>query len=254
MRDVLRPWTFVAALAAALVLGAPSVALAYRPFDGTDADVAELGELESEIGAGYAFQRGSFAQVLAPAAVLNLGFQRRFELVLEANNVLQQRTAGGVTDGLSETHLFVKALLRRGFLQEEPGVSVALEAGPWLPNINGEQGVGGSAALIVSVPLLGMVLHLNALTAYDLEHHAELFGGVIVEGPKSLVVRPVTEVIAQHAFGGSTTYSALFGGIWKAAPPIDVDLALRASSTDHIPMVLLRVGFTLRTPLWHPQP
>lgn len=250
--DAARRGRIVAAtLSGALVVSASSVAHAYRPFDGTDADVAELGEFELELGSAYTDTRASFPQLTAPAVVLNLGFLPRFELVLESDNLIAQRTAGGVKDQLAETHAFVKALLRRGVAQEQTGPSIAVEAGPWLPNPNGEQGVGGSANFIFSVQIQQMMFHLNLQGAYDLERHVEFFGSLISEGPRSLLVRPVTELVAQHAFGGSTTYSALFGGIWRAHTSLDVDLAVRAAITDQVPMGEVRLGFTLRVPVWH---
>ena len=240
-----------AALIGAVVAGVPAVAHAFRPFDGTDSEVAEFGEFELEIGSAYTAQKADFAQLTLPAVVLNLGIWPRFELVLESNNQLAQRTAGGVKDQLSDTHAFIKAVLRRGFAQEQTGPSIAVEAGPWLPNANGEQGVGASANFIVSTLIQQSVFHLNLQGAYDLEHHVEVFGSLIGEGPRSLLVRPVTELVAQHAFGGATTYSALFGAIWRAHKTLDVDLAVRAATTDHVPMGQVRVGFTLRAQVWH---
>lgn len=246
-------WSTAATLAGALVLVAPSTAHAYRPFDGTDAEVADVGEFEAEVGAAYTARRGDFAQLAAPALVLNLGIWRRLELVLETNNVIFQRPTGGATDQLAETHLFLKAILRPGFLQEKTGPSIAVEAGPWLPNPNGDVGVGGSADFIFSMQLQRMIVHVNLQGAYDLAHHVQLLGTVIGEGPKSLVVRPVTELAAQHAFGGATSYSALFGGIWRAHKSLDVDLGLRAVTADRVLMGQVRLGFTWRATVWHPK-
>jgi hypothetical protein len=97
-----------------------------------------------------------------------------------------------------------------------------------------------------------MIAHFNVLGAFDLEKHAEIFGSIILEGPKARPVRPITEILATHTFGGSTTYSALVGAIWKADKDLDVDVAVRALSTDNVPMGQVRFGFTLRAPLWHP--
>jgi len=76
----------VVALVVAL-LATTNGAYAYRPFDGTDADVAELGDFEIELGpVGYLRQaRSSF--VVAPTFVGNLGFLPRWELVFEGNGV-----------------------------------------------------------------------------------------------------------------------------------------------------------------------
>lgn len=248
----LRPLRVAATLTcAAAVAAAPSVAHAYRPFDGTDAAVAEFGELEIELGTAYTVIPGSPTVLQVPALVVNVGIWHRLELVYEMNNQLGKIDGDRAKDALSDHHLFLKAILRKGFLQEQSGPSIAVEAGAWLPNPNGEQGWGGSADFIFSFLLRPMVFHVNVMPAVDLAHHPVLFGGVIMEGPGSLPVRPVTEIYAQHAFGGATTYSALVGAIWKARKSADIDLGIEGLSVDRIPMARLRLGLTWRAELWH---
>jgi hypothetical protein len=246
--------TSIAALSAACILAVPSLAYAYRPFDGTDAEVAEWGELELEWDTFLTFANSGIPELTTPVLTINVGVYRRLELVLETNNELYRPLGGKVTDRLSETHLFLKGVVREGFAQGKTGPSIAIEAGPWLPNPNGliGDGIGGSVAAIGSVQFAQMIAHFNVLGAFDLEKHAELFGSIILEGPRSHPVRPISEILAEHTFGGSTTYSALVGGIWAANKDLDVDFAVRALSTDSIPMAQVRVGFTLRAPLWHP--
>ena len=48
-------------------------ALAYRPFDGTDADVAEYGDFELELGPTQYYREDGRNFLVAPATVLNLG-------------------------------------------------------------------------------------------------------------------------------------------------------------------------------------
>jgi hypothetical protein len=63
------------------------MAWAYRPFDGTDAAVAETGEMEIEFGpAGY-LRTGSQSWLVAPAAIANLGVASGWELVLEGKQL-----------------------------------------------------------------------------------------------------------------------------------------------------------------------
>jgi hypothetical protein len=245
--------TSLAALSAAAILGVPSVAHAYRPFDGTDAEVAEFGELELEWDTFVTFATSGIPELTSPVLTVNVGVYRRLELVLETNNEFYRPDRGKVTDRLAETHLFLKGIVREGFAQGKSGPSIAIEAGPWLPNPNGliGDGIGGSVSAICSVEVAQMIAHFNVLVAFDLEKHPELFGSIILEGPRSHLVRPISEILVEHTFGGSTTYSALLGAIWKANKDLDVDFAVRALSTDHIPMGQVRVGFTLRAPLWH---
>ena len=58
-------------------------AAAYRPFDGTDAAVADVGEVEIEFqptGAWHVEQRNSLS---GPNGVLNYGFAERWEFILQ---------------------------------------------------------------------------------------------------------------------------------------------------------------------------
>jgi hypothetical protein len=58
-------------------------ALAYRPFEGTDAAVADLGELETELGPAEPLRTGSLRLLTAPEMVLNLGIAEGWEAVLQ---------------------------------------------------------------------------------------------------------------------------------------------------------------------------
>jgi len=58
-------------------------ALAYRPFDGTDAAVADPGEMEVELQPAGGKSSGGQKTLIAPATVLNYGFAKGWEAVLE---------------------------------------------------------------------------------------------------------------------------------------------------------------------------
>jgi hypothetical protein len=69
-------------------------AAAYRPFDGTDAAVADLGETEIELQP-FGYQRtGSQSAAVAPFVVYNYGFADRWEMVLQTE-MLTPITGGG---------------------------------------------------------------------------------------------------------------------------------------------------------------
>ena len=74
----------MALLVAALVLTSARGALAYRPFDGTDADTAELGSFELEMGPVQYYRQGPRNYLITPALVLNLGIFEATELVIDA--------------------------------------------------------------------------------------------------------------------------------------------------------------------------
>jgi hypothetical protein len=85
----------VAALAAAAVLscGAGSTR-AYRPFDGTDAAVADTGDVEIELGPVEYLRDGAERTLFAPNLRVNYGFAADWEGSLE----------GEVAHGLTRRH------------------------------------------------------------------------------------------------------------------------------------------------------
>ena len=132
----------VAALLPALLLACwCGTGQAYRPFDGTDAAVAETGELEIEFGALEYLREAAERALFAPNLRINYGFMPGWEAVLEGE------VAHGFTAGIPGTSVvgngaFLKGVLREGSLQEKPGPSVATEFGVLLPGVNDEHGTG----------------------------------------------------------------------------------------------------------------
>src|SRR5438874_10254318 len=118
-----------------------SAAQAYRPFDGTDAAVAETGEVEIELGPVRYLRSGADRTLFAPNVRINCGFTPSWEAVLEG--IL----AHGLTADIPGTRLvesvaMLKTVLREGSLQEKSGPSIATEFGVLLPGINDEHGTG----------------------------------------------------------------------------------------------------------------
>jgi len=103
---MIRAWCWVAcALLAALWV---DDALAYRPFDGTDAAAAEPGPFEVELGPVRFQQIGPGGALFAPDVVFNHGLAERWELVLPGS---LQAEASGVA--LTDNGLFLKGMLCR---------------------------------------------------------------------------------------------------------------------------------------------
>ncbi len=233
-------------------------ARAYRPFDGTDADVAELYELELEIGPiGYYAQAGSHSFV--SGGVLNFGFARRFELVLQGFDFASVDSGSRARPNeLGDTGVFVKAVLREGCLQEKSGLSLATEVGPLLPTANdpGSTGIGGYIGGIASTCVRdALIVHWNVeaqLLRDNLQgnHDFDLFGGAILEPPPSrYVVRPVAELFVERDFGlGIQTYSGLVGAIWVVGPKLALDVAIREASIGGQGVSEVRSGFSWAIP------
>ncbi|MBV9948389.1 MAG: hypothetical protein JOZ69_16175 [Myxococcales bacterium] len=231
-------------------------AWAYRPFDGTDADVAQPGEFELELAPAQFYVQSGARYLLAPTAVLNLGFAPRWEAVVDFQDVLGlQEVPGQARVRLVDTDVLAKVLLVRGSLQRGgPWPSVAAEFGPLLPNVNGESGFGALCSLIVSARSKYLTAHANtavALTRGDLD--LSWFEGLIVEGVPEWRLRPVSELFVEHAWGaGVTTLSALVGVVWRAADGLDLDAGVRRARVGSDWATELRLGFTWSVGLWGP--
>src|SRR6516225_4765457 len=65
------------------LIGWSDVSFAYRPFDSTDAAVADVGQLETELGPAQFRRSNEERTLIAPAYILNYGFAKDWEVVLE---------------------------------------------------------------------------------------------------------------------------------------------------------------------------
>jgi hypothetical protein len=226
-----------------------SSASAYRPFDGTDADVAELHEWEFEMqSVGY--YRAGGSQYFEPGGVLNYGLLPRVELVLQGFAFVPIE-AGSGPNRFTETGLFAKIVWREGCLQEKEGASFATETGPLLPTINDTKGFGAYAGGILSTCFgEALIVHWNAeVQILPQTYNLDLFGGAILEPtPSKYVVRPVAEVFVEHDFGGIQTYSGLVGGIWRVSEKLALDLAVRKALISGESVTEVRAGFSLAIP------
>jgi hypothetical protein len=234
--------TFICALLIAML--APP-ALAYRPFDSTDAGVAGAGEFELELGPIGWLREGADKFRVAPAVVANIGLPWRSELVLEGQRQVALDPAPGTPQSsIVDTGVFVKTVLREGALQDAPGPSIAAEYGVLLPEVHGESGTGASVAGIVSQRWHAGTLHLNAALAWNREHEPDLFLGAILEGPYSWPLRPVAEIFGEQASGSPRTTSALVGAIWRAGEDLTLDVGLRFAHSGDELIREVRLGLT----------
>jgi hypothetical protein len=200
------------------ILLVPASAWAYRPFVSTDAAVAEPKEVELELGYFNLDRTGRQNTISTPHVVLNYGIAKNMELVAEFN--LQESPDVELTD----PSVSLKAVLKEGVLQDKPGVSIAVEAGPLAPStLPRERRVGFEAIGIVSAKLEPVTVHVNG--GGGLDRTGELFGvwGVIGELPLTSKLRLVSEVNGQTTEGERPNNSALLGLIWQ---PTDKNLFL----------------------------
>ena len=201
-------------------------AAAYRPFDGTDAAVADLNEVEIELQPAGRLQTGPQSTLIAPEVVYNYGFAERWEMVLQGQ-VETPLSPGGGPSSLAATAAFLKYVVKPGVLQGQSGISIATEFGPLLPGINTDPGVGFSWSGIVSQRWDWGTAHFNVEANLTRDQHGEAFLDVILEGPSTWKVRPVAEVFYDKVWTQTETRSVLAGAIWQVRD--DLELRCRVS-------------------------
>jgi len=227
--------------AVAICLSAQPAA-AYRPFDGTDAAVADLNEVEIELQPAGARQEGAQSTLVAPEVVFNYGFADRWEMVLQTQ--LETPLSPGGPSSLAASGAFLKYVIQPGVLQGQSGVSIATEFGPLLPGINTDPGVGFSWAGIVSQRWEWGTAHFNVETNLTRDQHGEGFLGVILEGPSKWTVRPVAEFFYDKVWTQTETRSALIGAIWQVKDDLSFDAAFRYALVNGHAVNEIRAGLT----------
>jgi len=230
------------------VLGVSTSAHAYRPFDGTDADVAETGKIELEIAPfGYLRAQHDSALVFANG-VFNFGFLPRWELVVQGAGVygLDQAPPPRFQDG----GVFLKHVLREGTLQGERGISLALECGVLFPTTDEPFiDAGLHASLIASYAWPRVVLHVNGWIERSSDGHPDVFLGTIIEG-RTPRIRPVAELFVDR-HGDIVEPSVLVGTIFTVNEHLTFDAGTRLAWASGAPLYELRAGLTWSFAVFH---
>ena len=240
-------WLVSGSVIALGVAAWPAPALAYRPFDGTDAAVAAPGEIEIELQPAGRLREEGTTSLVAPATVFNYGLSEGWEAVLQGQGQTPLSPSGPTS--LTTAGAFLKHVLQPGSLQDKSGPSVATEFGVLLPDGTGNSGVGASLAGIVSQRWDWGTIHLNAETALTRDRHGDIFLDGIIEGPSQWTVRPVAEVFYENEFGKAETISGLIGLIWRVRDNLSFDVGLRHALTNGHPVNEIRAGMTFGFPL-----
>ena len=226
-----------------LLVFSESVAWGYRPFIATDASVADPKEIEIELGYFNLERDRGKNTFIIPKVVLNYGLIRNLELVGEF--AVEEPPHGTVR--LQDTALSLKAVLKEGVLQEKPGVSFAVEAGPLLPSTGREEKkVGFEGTGIISGELSPVMLHLNLGGGVDrMDNNPFVICGVIAELPIVPKFRIVGEIDGENTKGKSIDASALIGFIWN--PPVSnlsIDAGIRRGISRAAPAWMFTTGLT----------
>jgi hypothetical protein len=225
----------------------PSAALAYRPFDGTDAAVAELGDIEIEFQPIGAIEQGATRTLIAPANIFNYGFAKDWEAVLQGQ--IETQVGPFNHESLTSNEALLKHVVLPGVLQGQSGPSIATEFGVLLPSVGATSGVKPSWNWIVSQRFDWGTIHLNAAVNEFTDPRVDLFVDAIIEGPSTWAVRPVAEIFSDSLLGGSQTYSGLVGLIWQVRDELALDIAVRHAITGGHDVNELRAGLTIAFPV-----
>lgn len=241
-------------LSIVLLLLSQTVAWGYRPFVSTDAAVADVKEMEIEIGYFNLERERGKNTFIVPKAVLNYGVIRNLELVGEF--AVEEPPHGPVR--LADPALSLKAVLREGVLQEKSGVSFAVEAGPLLPSTSREENrFGFEASGILSGRLNALTYHANFGGGVDrAQTNPFLVWGMIAELPITPKLRLVGEMNGESVRGNSPDNSALIGFIWKSPiSNLSIDAGIRrgisSAAADWMFTTGLTFSFSLATSVHH---
>src|SRR5256885_1387393 len=201
----------------ALVIVAALPARAYRPFNSTDAAVADLGKVEIELGPVGLVEEGGDRFVVAPSLILNWGFAERWEVVLEGRHFVRLGSSVLHVPRLrvDDNALSFKTVLREGSLQDKSGPSVATEVGALLPAIHGEGGTGVEAALLLSQRWDALAVRLNRAASWTRAHAPGVFAGALIEVHDAWRLRPVTEGFVDSERDVPVAVSWLGGAIFR---------------------------------------
>ncbi len=145
---------------------------------------------------------------------------------------------------VTDPGLFLKGVLREGVLQDKPGLSIAVEAGPLLPStLPHEHGVGVEAIGVVSGKLAPVTVHVNGGGGLERDDR-RAFGvwGVIGELPVHPKLRFVGEINGESIQGARSNDSALLGVIWQ---PTSANLFLDAGVRHRISQAAPEWQFTM---------
>lgn len=222
----------------------PQKAMAYRPFESTDAGVPRAGQLEIEWGALTIERQDGDNTYVAPDLVFNYGLSDRTEIIGE---FVVERTPQKQWE-LAEPGVFIKHVWKAGVLQNESGLSVATEVGALLPGTReDEDGVGSEAIVIISGKLNRLTLHFNAGGGTSrIGSDSFALVGLIAEYPISDNARLVSEINGEKQSGVDWEASVLVGAIiapnWFGG---EIDLGLRRGLTAEAPDWSVTVGATI---------
>lgn len=234
-------WT-VSLLALALLF--PATAHAYRPFDFSDADVADSRTVEFEVGPVEYVQEGSERALHLPKLAVNFGLGRGYEFSFDAiHRLALNPEEGEARSSLVDGALALSKLLRKGSLQDGHGPSIAAEAQVLVPT-RGESHLGAGASAVVSNASDVGVVHLQGEIQREPEGVTGGGAGLIVEKADTRGWRPVAEFKLEGEKGEPTDRGVLLGAIFQKSDGLAFDLGVNLGQAAGERWIEVRTGFT----------
>jgi len=234
----------------ALVVGLRDAA-AIRPFDGTDASVADAGTVEFEMGPVDWIGVGGGEDALAPLAVVSIGVARDWELSAYAQPSWLLSEGSGSRFALLDAALQAKRMLREGSLQGLPGPSLAVEVAALLPATDPLDRFGARVTPVVSQTWKGFTGHLSASLFWTRLHEPAVNGSLILEGPEIAArLRPAIEATTGWERNFGRAWSGLAALLWSPRDDLDLDLGFRLGRSFGTTARELRAGFTWSFRAW----
>ena len=203
--------------------------------------MADVHEVEIELGYFNLERTGRQNTFTTPGLVVNYGVATDWEVVGEL------RVESSPDLEIADPGLFLKGVLKEGVLQDKPGLSIAVEAGPLLPStLPGEHHVGFEGIGIISARVSPVTVHVNGGGGIDrLDRRPFGLWGVIGELPVIPKLRMVGEVNGESTRGAPPNNSALLGLIWQpTASPVFLDAGVRHGLSRAAPDWGITIGVT----------
>ena len=245
MNKLLQGWRSAVVLVTVflLTIGHSTPAVGYRPFVSTDAAVADPREVEVELGYFNLECEDEEDVFVVPQVVMNYGMSQDWELVGEFDVEKPPDAAAKLVN----PGLFLKGVLKEGVLQQQEGVSIAVEAGLLLPSAAAEQnGLGFEGIGILSGEVHRFTYHVNVGGGVQRQTtNPFAFWGVIGEISLLPSLRLVGEVNGESSKEKIPDDSVLLGVIWQ--PPsssVLLDGGVRKSLSTGAPDWLFTTGLT----------
>jgi len=228
----------------AALLFAPTAARAYRPFDGTDADVAEAKTVEVEVAPAEVLSHAGSQAFRAPSVALSLGLGGGYELGLDGSNVVTPHPeAGEPRLQFIDAGMSVKKLVRGGTLQDKHGPSVATELELEFP-ARGQAHLGTELRGVLSTTGPPGVVHFQAAVERTPEGKNATTGGFIIETAQHAGLRGAAELGIEAERAGPPIQSALLALVFVAHEGLSLDIGVDYSRSEGEHWTELRAGFT----------